>query len=48
MGLVAGAALVIGAAVAWFIRVPRQVVAWIMAFGAGVLISALYPHRADH
>ncbi|WP_191247389.1 ZIP family metal transporter [Amycolatopsis deserti] len=40
-GLVGGAALVIGAAVAWFVRVPSRVVAWIMAFGAGVLISAL-------
>jgi ZIP family zinc transporter len=40
-GLVAGGALVIGAAVAWFVRVPRSVVASVMAFGAGVLISAL-------
>ncbi|MDT0214213.1 ZIP family zinc transporter [Rothia sp. ARF10] len=40
-GLLAGGALVIGAAVAWFVRVPQRVVATIMAFGAGVLISAL-------
>jgi ZIP family zinc transporter len=40
-GLVAGGALVVGAAIAWFLRVPRAVVASIMAFGAGVLISAL-------
>lgn len=40
-GLLAGAALVLGAAVAWFVRVPRTVVASVMAFGAGVLISAL-------
>ncbi len=40
-GLLAGGALVIGAAVAWFLTVPRAVVAGIMAFGAGVLISAL-------
>lgn len=40
-GLVAGGALVIGAAIAWFVHVPRRVVASIMAFGAGVLISAL-------
>ncbi|WBQ08413.1 ZIP family metal transporter [Kribbella sp. CA-293567] len=40
-GLLAGGALVIGAAVAWFANVPRSVVAGIMAFGAGVLISAL-------
>ena len=40
-GLVAGGALVVGAAIAWFVAVPRSVVASIMAFGAGVLISAL-------
>ncbi|CAN7177640.1 ZIP family metal transporter [Knoellia sp. LjRoot47] len=40
-GLLAGGALVVGAAVAWFVRVPQRVVATIMAFGAGVLISAL-------
>ncbi|MFI5735464.1 ZIP family metal transporter [Kribbella sp. NPDC051587] len=40
-GLLAGGALVIGAAAAWFLAVPRGVVAGIMAFGAGVLISAL-------
>jgi ZIP family zinc transporter len=33
--------LVIGALIAWFARVPQPVVASIMAFGAGVLISAL-------
>jgi ZIP family zinc transporter len=40
-GGVAGFALVIGAAVAWFIRVPQRWIAAVMAFGAGVLISAL-------
>lgn len=40
-GLLAGGALVVGAAVAWLVRVPQRVVASIMAFGAGVLISAL-------
>ena len=40
-GLLAGGALVAGALVAWFVRVPRMVVATVMAFGAGVLISAL-------
>ncbi|WP_313408165.1 ZIP family zinc transporter [Aeromicrobium sp.] len=40
-GLLAGGALVIGAAVAWAVSVPRRVVASVMAFGAGVLISAL-------
>ncbi|GGD25014.1 ZIP family metal transporter [Nocardioides daphniae] len=40
-GLVAGGALVLGALVAWFVHVPQRVVASVMAFGAGVLISAL-------
>jgi ZIP family zinc transporter len=40
-GLLAGGALVVGAAVAWVLSVPRTAVASIMAFGAGVLISAL-------
>lgn len=40
-GLLAGGALLVGSAVAWWVRVPRTVVAWVMAFGAGVLISAL-------
>ncbi|GAA0964917.1 ZIP family metal transporter [Frigoribacterium faeni] len=40
-GLLSGLSLVIGAAVAWLVRVPREVVALVMAFGAGVLISAL-------
>ncbi|CAM3245742.1 ZIP family metal transporter [Nocardioides dubius] len=40
-GLLAGGALVIGALIAWFVAVPRRVVASVMAFGAGVLISAL-------
>ena len=40
-GLLAGGALVVGALIAWFIHVPQRVVASVMAFGAGVLISAL-------
>ncbi|HEU5038745.1 MAG TPA: ZIP family zinc transporter [Nocardioides sp.] len=40
-GLLAGGALVVGAAIAWWARVPRIAVATVMAFGAGVLISAL-------
>lgn len=40
-GLIAGGALVIGAAIAWFVHVPRTVVATVMAFGSGVLISAV-------
>jgi ZIP family zinc transporter len=40
-GLLGGAALVVGAAVAWLVRVPQRVIAGVMAFGSGVLISAL-------
>jgi zinc transporter, ZIP family len=40
-GLAAGGALLAGAVVAWFVRVPVNVVATIMAFGSGVLVSAL-------
>lgn len=40
-GLLAGGTLVVGAAIAWWAPVPRRVVAGVMAFGAGVLISAL-------
>ncbi|UNK46316.1 ZIP family metal transporter [Arthrobacter sulfonylureivorans] len=40
-GLLGGAALVIGCAVAWKWTLPAKAVSTIMAFGAGVLISAL-------
>lgn len=40
-GLAAGSALVVGALIAWFARMPPAATAGIMAFGAGVLISAL-------
>jgi ZIP family zinc transporter len=40
-GLVAGSALLVGAAIAYFTRVPRRWIAAVMAFGGGVLISAL-------
>jgi len=40
-GLLAGGALFIGALIAWFVKVPARIVASVMAFGAGVLISAL-------
>jgi len=40
-GLVAGSALVVGAAIGYLGRVPTRWIAWIMAFGGGVLISAL-------
>jgi len=40
-GLLAGSALVAGAAVGYLVRIPQRVVAWVMAFGAGVLMSAV-------
>jgi ZIP family zinc transporter len=40
-GLVAGGALVLGAAIGFFARVPQRVIAGVMALGSGVLISAL-------
>ncbi len=40
-GLFGGAALVLGALVAWLVQVPQAVIASVMAFGSGVLISAV-------
>ena len=40
-GLLSGGALVIGACIGYFLNVPQRLVAAIMAFGSGVLISAL-------
>ena len=40
-GLLSGSALLLGAGIAWFARLPDRLVAAVMAFGAGVLISAL-------
>jgi ZIP family zinc transporter len=40
-GLVSGGALVLGAAIGYLGDVPRRAVAAVMAFGSGVLISAL-------
>ncbi len=40
-GLVAGSALLIGAAVGFYIKMPQRIIAGIMAFGSGVLVSAL-------
>lgn len=40
-GLLAGSALLLGAAVGYFVRVPQRVIAGVMAFGSGVLFSAL-------
>jgi ZIP family zinc transporter len=40
-GLLGGGALVLGALIAWFFRVSPGVIASVMAFGSGVLISAV-------
>lgn len=40
-GLVAGSALLIGAAAGYFLSIPSRLIAAVMAFGGGVLISAL-------
>ena len=40
-GLFAGSALLVGAFVGYVARVPSRIIAAVMAFGAGVLISAL-------
>ncbi|WP_425246182.1 ZIP family metal transporter [Streptomyces sp. NEAU-NA10] len=40
-GLLAGSALLVGAALGFGLRVPQKVIATVMAFGAGVLLSAV-------
>src|SRR5215217_9507571 len=40
-GLLAGSALLLGASIGYFLRVPQRLIAAVMAFGGGVLISAL-------
>jgi len=40
-GLLAGSALLLGAAVGYLARIPQRIIASIMAFGAGVLLSAV-------
>ncbi|MDX3098002.1 ZIP family zinc transporter [Streptomyces sp. ME19-03-3] len=40
-GLLAGSALLLGAVIGFGVRVPQKVIATVMAFGAGVLISAV-------
>lgn len=40
-GLVAGSALLLGALIGFFLRAPQRAIAGVMAFGGGVLISAL-------
>jgi len=46
-GWLAGGALLIGAAVGWFFQLPIRSVASVMAFGSGVLLSALSFDRMD-
>jgi ZIP family zinc transporter len=38
-GLIAASAVFIGAAIGWFARPPQRVVAGLMAFGSGILLS---------
>ncbi len=40
-GWVAGSALLLGAAIGYLVQVPQRAIASVMAFGSGVLISAL-------
>lgn len=40
-GLLAGSALLLGAGLGYFVRIPTRAIATVMAFGSGVLISAL-------
>src|SRR4051812_23437245 len=40
-GWLAGGALLVGAAAGWFLRLPIRASASVMAFGSGVLLSAL-------
>lgn len=40
-GFVAGAALIVGAAIGWYCDIGQRFIAGIMAYGSGVLISAL-------
>lgn len=47
-GLVAGGALMLGAAAGYRLKVPQRLIAAIMAFGSGVLISALSFELMEH
>src|SRR6478672_1595176 len=40
-GLLSGSALVIGAAAGYFLNLRKQTISFVMAFGSGVLVSAL-------
>ncbi|HLL95954.1 MAG TPA: hypothetical protein VK404_13325 [Spirosoma sp.] len=41
MGQILGGALLIGAAIGYILNVPKRLITGIMAFGSGVLFSAL-------
>lgn len=47
-GLLAGSALLIGAVIAYYVDISQRMIASIMAFGSGVLISALSFEMMDH
>lgn len=47
-GLLAGGALLIGAAAGYRLAVPQRLIAAVMAFGSGVLISALSFELMEH
>jgi zinc transporter, ZIP family len=40
-GLLAGSALLLGAAIGYYVKIPQRLIAAVMAFGSGVLISTL-------
>lgn len=40
-GFAAASALLLGSALGWFIRFPPKTVAYVMAFGSGILLAAL-------
>lgn len=40
-GLLAGSALLLGAAIGYFATLPQRLIAAVMAFGSGTLVSAL-------
>jgi ZIP family zinc transporter len=47
-GLLAGSALLIGAGIGYAVRLPTRAIAAVMAFGSGVLISALVLELMEH
>lgn len=47
-GWLAGGALLVGALAGWFLRLPVRLLAGVMAFGSGVLLSALSFDLMDH